>query len=101
MNELTNVALRCLIMILATAITTVLIPYIRSRISEEKWVKLQEYTQYAVRYAEQMYTPEEWQEKKTYVYHYVLQKADEMGIGLDEKDIDLLVEGVVNLIKKG
>lgn len=101
MNELTTVALKCLIMILATAITTVLIPYIKSRIGEEKWRKLQDYTAYAVRYAEQMYTPDQWQAKKEYVYNYVLQKANDLGIGLDERDIDLLVEGVVNFIKRG
>ena len=101
MNELTTVALKCLIMILATAITTVMIPYIKSRIGEEKWQKLQDYTAYAVRYAEQMYTPDQWQAKKEYVYNYVLQKANDLGIGLDERDIDLLVEGVVNLIKRG
>lgn len=54
-----------------------------------------------MRYAEQMYTPDQWQAKKEYVYNYVLQKANDLGIGLDERDIDLLVEGVVNLIKRG
>lgn len=101
MNDLTSVALRCLIMILATAITTVLIPYLRSKIGEEKWAKLQEYTIYAVRSAEQMYTPEQWELKKRYVYNYILMKAEDMGLPLNEQDIDTLVEGVVNLVKKG
>ena len=101
MNELTTVACRCLIMLLATAITTVLIPYLRTRIGDDKWTQLQEYAAYAVRCAEQVYTPEEWERKKSYVYGRVLQKANELGMGLDERDIDLLVEGVVNLVKKG
>ena len=79
MNELTTVALKCLIMILTTAITTVLVPYFRSKISEEKWLKLQDYAIYAVRYAEQIYTPEEWAQKKKYVYgYYVDIEANEM-----------------------
>lgn len=101
MNELINISLRCLIMILTTAITAVLVPYLRSRIGEEKWTKLQEYTIYAVRYAEQMYTPEQWEQKKRYVYNYILMKAEDMGLPLSEQDIDTLVEGVVNLVKKG
>lgn len=101
MNELTTVALKCLIMILTTAITTVLVPYYRSKISEEKWLKLQDYAIYAVRYAEQIYTPEEWAQKKKYVYGYVLTRAEDMGLPLTEQDIDILVEGVVNMIKKG
>ena len=101
MNELATVALKCLITILATAITTVIIPYIRQQMGENKWKLLQEYTEYAVRCAEQIYTSDEWEEKKRYVYNYVLSKASDLGIGLDERDIDLLVEGIVNLVKKG
>lgn len=99
MNELTTVALKCLIMILSTAITCVLIPYIRSCIGEDKWTKIQEYTEIAVRYAEQTFSENE--DKKEYVYHYILSKSDELGLGLDEQDIDILVEGIVNAVKRG
>lgn len=99
MDELTMVILRCLIMLIATAITTVLIPYIRGRIGEDKWNRLQEYIIYAVRCAEQLYTPEENEEKKQYVYKYIIDKAYEIGLSLTEEDIDLLIEGVVNEIK--
>lgn len=101
MNELTLVTLRCFIIILSTAITSVLIPYFRCKIGEDKWAKLQEYTIYAVRCAEQLYTPEQWEQKKAYVMDYILMKADDMCIGLTEQDIDNLVEGIVNLVKKG
>lgn len=101
MNELTTVALKCLIMILTTAITAVLIPYIRSKMGEDKWIRLQEYIRYAVRCADQIYTKEEQEAKKKYVYSYILDKAYELGINLTDKDIDLLIEGIVNEIKKG
>lgn len=99
MNELTTVALKCLIMILATALTTVVIPYLKSRIGDDKWSTLQEYTEIAVRYAEQTFAENE--DKKEYVYHYIMSKSDELGLGLDEQDIDILVEGIVNAVKKG
>ena len=99
MDEMTMVALRCLVMLIATAITTVLIPFIRTMIGEYKWKKLQDFTEYAVRFAEQTYTKEEWERKKYDVYHYVMDKAYEMGMNLTEKDIDVLVESFVNSVK--
>lgn len=99
MNEVATVALKCLIMILTTAITCVVIPYIKNKIGDDRWEKLQQYTEIAVRYAEQTFLENE--DKKEYVYHYILVKANELGLGLDEQDIDVLVEGVVNAVKRG
>lgn len=99
MNEVTTVALKCLIMIITVVITSVVIPFVRSKIGEDKWNKLQDLADYAVRCAEQKYTPEQWQEKKHYVYGYILRKAEEYGMSLSEEDIDVLVEGVVNAVK--
>ena len=62
MNELTTVALKCLIRLITTAFTVVIIPYIRQKMGEEKWLRFMEYIEYAVRCAEQIYTPEEWEE---------------------------------------
>lgn len=101
MNEVATVALKCLVMILTTLITAVIIPYIRTRIGNDRWDKLREITEQAVRFAEQRYTPEQWKEKKEYVYKYILLKAEDFGLNLTEEDIDVLVEGVVHAVKKG
>lgn len=98
-NEMITVIVKAVLAILSVFITTVLVPYIKERIGEAKYYKLVEYTKYAVRCAEQIYTPEEWEKKKQYVSQYITEKANDMGIGLNEQDIDLLIEGVVNLIK--
>lgn len=98
-DEMITLALKLIVALVSMVITTVLVPYIKERIGNDKYNKLVEYTKYAVRCAEQLYTPEEWKEKKEYVSHYITQKANDMGIGLNEQDIDLLIEGVVNLIK--
>ena len=98
-SDLSTVMFRCFVMILCTLISTVVIPYIKAKIGEEKWKRLQEYTLYAVRYAEQCLDDNE--EKKKYVYDYIMDKAYMLGIGLDERDIDLLVEAVVNIVKEG
>lgn len=98
-NEMVTVIVKAVLAILSVFITTVLVPYIKERIGNDKYNKLVEYTKYAVRCAEQIYTPEEWEKKKQYVSQYITEKANDMGIGLNEQDIDLLIEGVVNLIK--
>lgn len=98
-NEMITVIIKAVLAVLSVFITTVLVPYIKERIGNDKYNKLVEYTKYAVRCAEQLYTPEEWEKKKQYVSQYITEKANDMGIGLNEQDIDLLIEGVVNLIK--
>lgn len=98
-EEMITVIVKAVLAILSVFITTVLVPYIKERIGNDKYNKLVEYTKYAVRCAEQIYTPEQWEEKKKYVSQYITEKANDMGIGLNEQDIDLLIEGVVNLIK--
>ena len=98
-SELIAVIIKSVLAILSVVITTVIVPYIKERIGQDKYNKLVEYTKYAVRCAEQIYTPEEWEKKKEYVSQYITEKANDLGIGLNEQDIDLLIEGVVNLIK--
>ena len=98
-NEMITVIIKAVLAILSVFITTVVIPFIKEKLGEAKYNQLVEYTKYAVRCAEQMFTPEQWEKKKEYVSAYISDKATELGIGLDEQDIDLLIEGVVNLIK--
>lgn len=98
-NELITVIIKAVLAIISVVITTVIVPYIKERIGQDKYNKLVEYTKFAVRCAEQLYTPEEWEQKKAYVSQYITEKATDLGIGLNEQDIDLLIEGVVNLIK--
>lgn len=98
-NEMITVIIKAVLAILSVFITTVVIPFIKEKLGEAKYNQLVEYTKYAVRCAEQLYTPEEWEKKKQYVFQYITEKANDMGIGLNEQDIDLLIEGVVNLIK--
>lgn len=100
MNEVTTVALKCLIMILTTLITAVVIPFIRQKMGEEKWKRLQEYTEYAVMCAEQIYGRDQCEAKKSYVMGFIITKAEEIGLNISEKDIDLLIEGIVYAIKE-
>jgi len=82
-------------------VSTYLIPWLKSKIGEAKLNDIQKYAEWAVRSAEQLYTAEEWEEKKIYAMNYMAEKISETGIELTVADINALVEATVNLIKYG
>lgn len=98
---MTDVILKFVLSIATILITSYIIPLIKQHIDDNKINKIEEYTELAVRCAEQIYTTDQWKEKKKYVYSYITDKVDEIGLNLNEEDIDLIVEGFVNAVKKG
>lgn len=100
-QELVEMIIKIIITLIGLLFTMVIIPWIKTNIDKNKFENLQVYVEYAVRCAEQMYKLNQSKEKKQYVYAYILDKASKMGLSLDERDIDILVEGVVNYVKYG
>ena len=98
-NEMITVIVKAIVAVLSVLITSVVIPYIKSKIGENKYEEIKSYVIYAVRCAEQLYTPEQWQEKKAYVLTYIVKKAADLGIKMTEEDLNVLIEGVVNEVK--
>lgn len=91
-----------IITLLGILITSAVLPYIRSKISAEELDKLSYYITVAVRCAEQIYTPEQWRDKKAYVMSYIRQIIDsKLSISLTDEQLDTIVEGIVNEIKHG
>lgn len=89
-----------LISILGVIFTAYIVPMIKANASQKQLDQLSYYVAVAVRCAEQIYTPEQWKEKKQYVTDYVLGLVNsKLHINLDEQDIDIIIEGVVNEIK--
>lgn len=102
MNDLFLKIVSALITILVALITSVVIPWIKSKITAEQMELLDKYVEYAVRCAEQIYTPEEWQEKKVFVMDYITQVINQkLNLTLTYEDINTLVEGVVQEVKHG
>ncbi|MBQ6318180.1 MAG: hypothetical protein IJI23_00120 [Lachnospiraceae bacterium] len=96
--------------LLITAIILVVsahvIPYLRNKIGAEKMQLLEtsmnllvSFVEETVRAAEQLYKPEEWKLKKDYVTKLVIEKANNLGTGLNEAEIDAIIEGIVNFVK--
>ena len=98
-HEVVSVIIKSIVAILSVVVTTVIVPYIKQRLGDDKYAELTNYVEWAVRCAEQLYTPEEWETKKEYVMTYIIAKAKELNIALTEEDINILIEGVVNLVK--
>lgn len=100
MEEITKVIIEAIASIIAILITSYLIPWIKGKIGEDKYKLIENYTELAVRSAEQLYTPEEWQKKKEYVYQCVSIKLNKIGLELSEVEINNIIEGWVNAVKK-
>jgi len=91
-----------IITILGVIITSVIVPFIKSKISADELDKLTYYISVAVRCAEQIYTPSQWREKKTYVMDYIRAIIDsKLSITLTDEQLNTIVEGIVNEVKHG
>lgn len=100
-EEIIKIIVEAIASISVILITTYVIPWIKGKIGEDKYKLIETYTQLAVRSAEQLYTPEEWIKKKVYVYKCVSDKLTEVGLNLSEVEINNIIEGWVNAVKKG
>lgn len=85
-----------LIPLLGTLITGFLIPWIKIQIGNEKLATYTEWAEKAVRCAQQIYTPEQWQEKKEYCMDFM---TDLCNGALTRNQIDVLIEAAVKELK--
>lgn len=99
-NELFIKIIGAIITIIAAIITSVIIPMIKAKMNKTQLEKLDYYLNLAVRCANQIFTPEQWESKKTYVTAYITDKVNNvLKLSLTAEDIDVLIEGCVNQIK--
>lgn len=100
MNDITKIIVEAVVSISVILITRYIIPWIKGKIGEDKYKIIENYTELAVRSAEQMYTPDQWRQKKNYVKLCVQEKLKEIGLELTETEINNIIEGWVNAVKK-
>lgn len=98
-DEMLRTMIEAVLTIIGILLTAYVVPWLKEKIGASRFGLLECYIAYAVRCAEQIYTDNA--EKKKYVYNYILEKSGQLGLELTPDDIDLMVEGAVNLIKKG
>lgn len=99
-NELLVKIIGAVITIIITLVSAYAIPYFKTKIGETNFSLLLGYIDAGVRCAEQLYTVEQWQEKKQYVFDYTKGLIDKVvHIKLSDAELNTLIEGAVNEIK--
>lgn len=89
---------KAFVALLATIITVVIVPYIKSKTTAVQQKKINEWIKIAVAAAEQIYQGVgRGQEKKAYVLAYLAEK----GIELDEATVDAMIEAAVYALNNG
>ena len=71
----------------------------KAQLSKEDYDALLEWTEVAVRWARQWMKTATGEEKKEEVMLFVLKKADELGLAVDEEDIDKAIEAIYDMVK--
>lgn len=101
MNEKLFLEIASAVISIAVALVTgLLIPYIKTKINSDKLQELDYFIKMAVRCAEQLYTPDQWKEKKEYVTNYITDVINNtLKIKITPEELDALIEGAVNQIK--
>lgn len=97
--EMISKITECAITVIILIVSAYVIPFLKNKIGTDKMQLLQEFAEACVRAAEQIYTKEDWKLKKDYVTRLVTEKATDLGIGLNEAEIDAIIEGIVNYVK--
>lgn len=90
-----------IISIAGALVSAYVIPWIKTKISAQDMETIVFWVRFAVRCADQLFTPEQWAEKKQYVMNYIIDMANKLGIKLTEQDINILIESAVNEIHHG
>lgn len=97
-EQITQVT-EAIVTILVAVVSAYVIPWLKTKINAEKLKQLEQFCEQAVRSAEQIYKVEEYKLKKAYVLTLINEKAEKLGIGLNEAEIDAIIEGIVNYVK--
>lgn len=97
--EMITKVTECVLTVIVLIVSAYVIPWLKTKISEEKLEELERFCEQAVRAAEQLYTPEEYKLKKAYVLSLINEQIEKLGLGLNEAEIDAIIEGIVNYVK--
>lgn len=89
-----------IISIISALISAYVIPYLKQSKNMKEFAMLNDFIVNMVRSANQLYTPEEYKEKKQYVLELVTRYANEKtSLGFTEEQIDAIIEGIVKEVK--
>lgn len=99
-NEMVTMIVKVVFAVISVLITTYVIPWIKSKMSNEKYNELIIFIGKCVGAAEKIYTPEEWVEKKQYVLSLAEAKMNSLGVLISADELNSLIEGMVYSVKE-
>ena len=88
-----------LIGLLGIIITSVAVPMIKANTSVKTQTIVTNIIKTAVYAAQQIYTPEQWREKKDFAMDQVLKGLEQYGIALDKESVSDAIEAALKEIK--
>ena len=99
-NTLFMQIIQLLLICILGLVSAYVVPFIRTKVSKDQMELLLYYVNIAVKAASQMYTKEQWKEKKEYCMNYIKTIIDEkLSITLSDDEISTIIEGVLNGLK--
>ncbi len=100
MNEVLFKIILALIPVLGTILTSVIVPYIREKIGNEKLAKYEYWASMAVECAEMMFKEQGMGEtKKEYVTNFLNEMFNKNKIVITEEQLNILIESCVKQMK--
>lgn len=99
--EIITKAIELMVLIIVALLTTYIIPFIKTKVGEEKLALIISYTKIFVEGIEQLINEKnKGNEKKDLIMPLLMHKADELHLHLTEADISLMIENAVKTMKE-
>ena len=98
-QELVDLVVKLVLAIASVLITGYFIPWLKSKVDSTKYNDFLSLCKQCVEAANQLYTPEEWKEKKLYVLGIVANYAMDHNVNITNDEINAIIEGFVIAVK--
>jgi len=99
-QEIINMIIKIVVAVVSVIITSVIIPWFKSKIDSTKYNDFLSLVEKCVEAANQLYTPEEWAEKKVYVLNLASNYCVEHGVDVTPDELNAIIEGFVIAVKE-
>lgn len=98
-NEMIDIIVKCVFAVCTVILQFYLLPMIKAKLGEYKWNEIMEFCRKCVQAAEKIYSPEQWEQKKKYVFEQMTTKINALGVSIDDSELNSIIEGFVKEVK--
>lgn len=98
-REIMELIIKLAFALLSVVITGYVVPWLHSKAESTKYNDFLTFSKKCVEAANQIYTPEEWRDKKIYVLGLLSNYISEHGINITTDEMNAIIEGFVKAVK--